>query len=145
MSRISVKIDGLDDLMADLKRLGTISEEAVVDTINDIADDTKQFAVDGIKSGPASGRTYKRGTVTRTASAPGQFPMSDTGQLMGNIRSIEASKSRLQAVIGTDIKYGAHLEFGTSNMEARPWLMPSFRKATDNVAKELKAKLEGRI
>lgn len=142
---INVKIDGIDDLLADLKRLGTISDDLVVDTINDLAMDTQQEAVRGIQRGPASGRTYKRGTVTHTASAPGQFPMSDTGRLASNVEFEVATKSRQVAVVGTNIEYGAHLEFGTSKMAARPWLMPSFRKATEGVAKELKAKLEGRI
>lgn len=140
-----VQIEGIDDLMADLKRLGTISEEAVVDTINDIAMDTQQEAVRGIQRGPASGRTYKRGTVTHTASAPGQFPMSDTGRLAANVEFEVATKSKAVAVVGTNIAYGPHLEFGTSKMAARPWLMPSFRKATEGVAKELKAKLEAKI
>jgi len=156
---VKVEIEGIDDLMADLKRLGTISEEAVVDTINDIAMDTQQEAVRGIERGPASGRTYdtrfwtdaqgrlRKGEprVPHTASAPGQFPMSDTGRLASNVEFEVATNSKPVAVVGTNIVYGAYLEFGTSNMEARPWLMPSFRKATNNVAKELKAKLEGRI
>ena len=145
MSKISIKIEGVDELFADLKRLGAISEDAVVDTLNDIADDTKQLAVDGIKQGPASGRTYTRGSVTRRASEAGEYPMSDTGRLMGSIRSIEASKALPQAVIGTDLIYGAHLEFGTSKMEARPWLERSFIKAAKGVETELKAKLEGKL
>lgn len=142
---MKVQIQGIDDLMADLKRLGTISEEAVVDTINDIAMDTQQEAVRGIQRGPASGRTYKRGTITHTASAAGQFPMSDTGRLAANVEFEIATKSKAVAVVGTNIAYGPHLEFGTSKMAARPWLMPSFRKATEGVAKELKAKLEAKI
>ena len=131
--------------MADLKRLGEISEEAVIDTINDIAMDTQNEAVRGIQRGPASGRTYKRGTVTHTASAAGQFPMSDTGRLAANVEFEIATKSKAVAVVGTNIAYGPHLEFGTSKMAARPWLLPSFRKATEGVAKELKVKLEAKI
>lgn len=156
---INVKIDGIDDLLADLKRLGTISDDLVVDTINDLAMDTQQEAVRGIQRGPASGRTYdtrfytdsqgrlRKGEprVPHTASAPGQFPMSDTGRLASNVEFEVATKSRQVAVVGTNIVYGAYLEFGTSKMAARPWLMPSFRKASEGVAKELKAKLEGRI
>jgi phage gpG-like protein len=142
MSKISVKIDGIDDLLADLKRLGTISDELLVEALNDVADDTQQFAVDGIKRGPASGRPRGDGS---SASAPGEYPMSDTGRLMGNIETIEATPSKIEAKVGTNIIYGAHLEFGTSRMAARPWLMPSFRKASEGVAKELKAKLEGRL
>ena len=74
MSRVEIRIDGVDDLLADLRKLGDLSDELLVDTINDVAMDTQNEAVRGIQRGPANGRTYKRGTVTHTASAPGQFP-----------------------------------------------------------------------
>lgn len=145
MSRVEIRIDGLDDLFADLRKLGDLSDELLVDTINDVAMDTQNEAVRGIQRGPANGRTYKRGTVTHTASAPGQFPMSDTGRLASNVESILATPANIQAKVGTNIVYGAYLEFGTSKMAARPWLQRSFRQAAEGVAKELKAKLEARI
>jgi HK97 gp10 family phage protein len=145
VSRVEIRIDGLDDLFADLRKLGDLSDELLVDTINDVAMDTQNEAVRGIQRGPANGRTYKRGTVTHTASAPGQFPMSDTGRLASNVESILATPANIQAKVGTNIVYGAYLEFGTSKMAARPWLQRSFRQAAEGVAKELKAKLEARI
>lgn len=145
MSKVSVTVNGIEDLMGDLSKLAKISDDLLVDTLNDLVMDTQQEAVRGIQRGPASGRTYKRGTVTHKASAPGQFPMSDTGRLASNVEFEVATKGRQVAVVGTNIVYGAYLEFGTSKMAARPWLMPSFRKASEGVAKELKAKLEGRL
>ena len=144
MSRVDIKIDGIDDLLADLKRVGKISDELLVDTLNDIAMDTQQNAVRGIKRGPASGKTYKRGAKTHKASAPGQYPMSDTGRLASNIEVNLATKAKKVSNVGTNILYGAYLEFGTSSMAKRPWLLRSFRKAAKGVAKELKAKLEAR-
>ena len=145
MSKVDIKIDGMDDLFADLKRVGKISDELLVDALNDIAMDTQQNAVNGIKRGPASGRTYKRGTKTHTPSAPGQYPMSDTGRLLSNIEVRQATNVKKVSYVGTNILYGAYLEFGTSRMAKRPWLLRSFRKAAKGVAKELKAKLEGQI
>jgi phage gpG-like protein len=145
VSRVEIRIDGVDDLLADLRKLGDLSDELLVDTINDVAIATQNEAVRGIQRGPANGRTYKRGTVTHTASAPGQFPMSDTGRLASNVESILATPANIRAKVGTNIIYGAYLEFGTSKMAARPWLQRSFRQAAEGVAKELKAKLEARI
>ena len=140
---MNIRIEGIDELFADLKRLGKVSETAVVDTINDLAMDTHEKAVRGIQRGPASGRTYKRGAGTHRASAPGEYPMSDTGRLASNVQFTVATKAKPQALVGTNIVYGAYLEFGTSKMSARPWLMPSFQKAVVGVAAELKAKLKG--
>ena len=145
MSKVNIQIDGMEELFADLKRLGAISKEAVVDTINDLAMDTQAEAIRGIQRGPASGRTYKRGTVTHTASAAGQYPMSDSGRLAANVDRTVASTSKPQSEVGTNIIYGPYLEFGTSKMAARPWLMPSFIKAAKGIETELKAKLEGKL
>jgi len=144
MSKVSVKIEGMDELFADLKRLGDVSKEAVVETINDLAMDTHANAVQGIQRGPASGRTYKRGNVTHRASAAGEYPMSDTGRLASNVEFTVASLAKPESEVGTNIIYGAYLEFGTSKMAARPWLMPSFIKAAKGIEAELKAKFEGK-
>lgn len=144
MSKMNVKIEGIDELFSDLKRLGKVSETVVVDTINDLAMDTHEKAVRGIQRGPASGQTYKRGARTHTASAPGEYPMSDTGRLASSVQFTVATKTKPQAIVGTNIVYGPYLEFGTSKMSARPWLMPSFQKAVVGVGAELKAKLKGK-
>ena len=58
---------------------------------------------------------------------------------------ILATPAKMESKVGTNIIYGAYLEFGTSKMAARPWLERSFRKAAEGVAKELKAKLEAQL
>lgn len=140
--KVSIKIDGLDDLLADLRKVQEVSDEALVDTINDVALDTQSNAIQGIQRGPASGRTYKRGTTIHRASAPGQYPMSDTGRLASNVKVELANQSNIVARVGTGIAYGPWLEFGTSKMAARPWLLPSYKKAIVDVAEEIKAKVE---
>jgi len=145
MTSIRVELDGFNALLEQLQDLGKVGEEVIEDTITDLVMDTHANAVDGIQRGPKTGRIYRRGTVTHQASAPGQYPASDTGRLASNVRFELPSGGSMTGRVGTNIQYGAYLEFGTSRMEARPWLLPSFEKAKANVEKELKAKLEGRI
>lgn len=66
-----------------------------------------------------SGRRYKRGKDSiHVASAPGESPADDSGNLLG---SIDLQKvSDLEAVLGTPVEYAAFLETGTSRMAARP-------------------------
>lgn len=142
---VNIELDGLDKLLADLQRLGAAGEEVVEDTITDLVLDTHQKAVDGIQRGPKTGRVYRRGTVAHQASSPGQYPATDTGRLASNVRFELPQGGNMVGRVGTNIQYGAYLEFGTSRMAARPWLLPSFEKAKVGVTKELKAKLEGRI
>ena len=145
MTSIRVELDGFNALLEQLQDLGKVGEEVIEDTITDLVMDTHANAVDGIQRGPKTGHIYRRGTVTHQASAPGQYPASDTGRLASNVRFELPSGGNMTGRVGTNIQYGAYLEFGTSRMEARPWLLPSFEKAKANVEKELKAKLEGRI
>lgn len=63
-----------------------------------------------------------------TVSKPGDPPNSDTGRLVQSIR-FEFREGGLVALVGTDLKYGTWLEFGTKKMAARPWLLPATRKA----------------
>lgn len=142
---VNIELDGLDKLLADLQRLGAAGEEVVEDTITDLVLDTHQKAVDGIQRGPKTGRVYRRGNIAHQASAPGQYPASDTGRLASNVRFELPQGGNMVGRVGTNIQYGAYLEFGTSRMAARPWLLPSFEKAKVGVTKELKSKLEGRI
>lgn len=54
-------------------------------------------------------------------SRPGDPPNSDTGRLVQSIK-FDFKESGLRGRVGTNLKYGAALEFGTKNMEPRPWL-----------------------
>lgn len=71
----------------------------------------------------AAGRTYTRGGVTHTASAPGGPPAIDTGKLMNAIAVYRPGAFRRQIHTG-DTEYAPMLEFGTRKMAARPFMGP---------------------
>jgi len=69
-------------------------------------------------------------------SAAGSPPGVDTGALRASIRTEKLSTYSYQIVVGVD--YGAYLEFGTSKMEARPYMSPMairLQKAVDTYFK----------
>lgn len=87
-----------------------------------LANEGRNKAVMLIHESPASGRTYQRGRRTHTASSPGNPPRTDTGALINSI-NVEQRGAFSQSInAGTD--YAAYLEFGTSTMEARPFMGP---------------------
>jgi len=57
-----------------------------------------------------------------TASKPGDAPNTDTGRL---VQSIQTDMQGLVASVGTNLTYGKYLEYGTKNIEPRPWLQPA--------------------
>jgi hypothetical protein len=68
------------------------------------------------------------------ASSPGEAPASATGTLRQHVKTeITVEERTIVGGVGTDVIYGPWLEFSTSNMEARPWLRPSFEKAEAEV------------
>lgn len=72
---------------------------------------------------PKHGRNYRRGSRSHTASAPGEPPAVDTGFLINSIRT--TIKSDTEAVIEIPAEYAEGLEFGTSRVEARPFVRPA--------------------
>ena len=141
---MSVKVEGLAEtiqaLYAKEKTLESKIDVAIRSGAVKVLNETQKAMKQSTKTGIA----YKRGNKTHIASAAGQAPAVDTGTL---VRSIQAIKSIYGDgwLVGTNIEYGKHLEFGTKNMAARPWLIPALekhRKAVyTSIQKAIKASL----
>lgn len=73
-----------------------------------------------------TGRLYQKYNPRRThrASRAGSAPARDTGDLVTSLFWLQEPDG-LTAWVGTNINYGAHLEFGTLKMEARPFIRPA--------------------
>jgi HK97 gp10 family phage protein len=84
-----------------------------------------------ISSGAKSGRKYGN----HTTSAPGQSPANWTGKLL---RSIKIQKTKGMAFVYITAKYAEFLEFGTSKMRARPFIIPAFIKTKKYIQDRLK-------
>jgi hypothetical protein len=111
------------------KRLGRV---LLVSAVN-IAEGAKEEIQRGA---PRTGRLYRKvsGRLHR-ASAPGEYPASDTGQLVNSIHAIKVSG--LAVRVGSMAKHGKWLEEGTRHMKKRPWLEPEVRKELPNLRKQI--------
>jgi HK97 gp10 family phage protein len=74
-------------------------------------------------SGSRTGAIYRYGNVEHQASAPGEAPAVETGNLKNSVRVLEANAER--AVLGATAEYAAYLEFGTRHMAPRPYMRPA--------------------
>jgi len=103
-------------------------------------------AIKSIQSGAKSGIVYEKYNPRRShrASAPGQAPASDTGNLVSKI--IVKQKSKNITNVESNADYSAFLEYGTSKMEPRPFMLPAFEKSKkpiiNAVFKRVKNKIE---
>ncbi len=102
----------------------------------------QEIAITEIPSGGRTGRQYRRGGKMHTASAAGEYPASDNGNLVQNI-FVNIAVGGLSGVVESKANYSSMLEYGTSKMAARPFMQPSAERARPFIRKkfaELKAK-----
>lgn len=92
--------------------------ETAVKSIQDNSDGTPQFR-------------YNPKRVVNV-SAPGDPPNTDTGRLVQSIQ-MNFLDGGMTGQVGTNLKYGAYLEFGTTKMRARPWLAPALMETADEM------------
>lgn len=72
----------------------------------------------------------KERATPHRASAPGEYPATDTGQLVSHITHEPSNYSEIEKTLKmevgvVDLDYAGILEDGTDFMEPRPWLEPS--------------------
>ena len=102
------------------------------------------------------GETIRHNPTRRgTPSKPGEPPRVDTGQLRRSIFMIvrKTGKGRVVGFVGTTLKYGKYLEYGTRRMAARPYLRTTLAKhrkrinrlITDHLSVSFSKKGDGRL
>ena len=91
-------------------------------------------AKQSIQRSSGGGKTYQKYNPrrTHTASAEGQPPNTDTGFLVSNI-FLQIDPDGLGADVESRADYSGYLEFGTSKMEARPYLQPALEANRRNI------------
>lgn len=132
---IELQIEGLDRVRAEIKRIGKEAEQGVANAVKATALEVISDVKKRIQRGPKSGRTYTRGNVSHTASAPGQAPATDTGALASSPYFEQSSK--LSATIGSRLAYSAYLEFGTVRIKPRPSWTPAVEAAAPKLQKRI--------
>jgi len=91
----------------------------------------RNTAVESILRGGKSGRVYEKYEPRRThqASRAGEPPASDTGFLASQITTeVKLQEDKVVGQIIASAPYAKHLEFGTTNIMARPFMQPALQK-----------------
>ena len=142
--QISIKVSGLEKALEVLRKAETELQEPIKDTLKGGAQLIRGEAIKSIQSGSKTGRTYKRYNPTRThrASAPGEAPASYTGNLVSNIMVQEKGDS---IEVQSNAEYSKFLEYGTSKMEARPFLFPAYEMSREKIVQAIFKKVSQTI
>lgn len=138
-----MSIKNIDSLRQKLQKIKRNVRTQTFSGVVVAAEHLKNEMVETLHNGEKSGKLYKRGNKTHRASAPGEAPATDTGQLARSIRNVY-SRSQISATVGprSNAPYAKSLEFGTSKMAARPFVRPTFNKNKEKIKKiiEVEAK-----
>ncbi|MGB9866717.1 MAG: HK97-gp10 family putative phage morphogenesis protein [Bacillota bacterium] len=86
------------------------------------------------RGGPVKLTAKQREARKYTASAPGEPPAVRTGRLRNSIKyRIVGTGLSLRGIVGSPLEYAPYLEFGTSKMERRPSLRPTYERERETV------------
>ena len=120
----TIKIKGLEPTLKNLRLLQNGLDKELTNVLRGGGQLIRGEAIRSIQTGPKSGRTYEKYNPRRThkASAPGQAPASDTGNLDSQIMSVADGKNTL---VESRAEYSKFLEFGTSKMIPRQIFFPA--------------------
>jgi HK97 gp10 family phage protein len=116
------RVTGIDRQLARLKRASAAvrqeADKALVTAAGLVAAEATASIVAGWKSGP-----------NRVPSRPGEPPNADTGRLHRGI-GVE-HRGELEVQVVSTAPYARDLEYGTSQVAARPYLRPAVAKTRD--------------
>ena len=127
--QVQIKVSNIKKALKQLKTLQKDLEPDVQEIVKGGAQLIRGEAIKSIQSGAKSGIVYEKYNPRRThrASAPGEAPASDTGNLVSKIIVRQDGKDKTN--VESNAHYSAYLEYGTSKMEPRPFMFPAFEKS----------------
>lgn len=126
------------------KKLSKIGEELIKSAIeipDEItrelalgANDIRNTIIESMARGKKTGRVYKRGAKEHRASAPGEAPAVDSGELISRI-IFDIKDMTVEVGIEAGAPYAVFLEGGApkGNLEARPFLTPAVLKHRQDI------------
>jgi len=146
-------IDGADKAIKALTELGEIGRRYAEMAVRDTAERLRTDAISSIQSSAKSGIVYERGpdsnlSATHQASAPGEAPANDTGNLVGSIRADHiglVSDVTAAAEYAEWLEFGTMLESGAVRMLPRPFMTPARDKAVPRLHNRLAQALSAAI
>lgn len=131
---MTVQIEGVQEVGRKLEALAKMYGRATADAAIAGGQIVRSEAIKRIQeqSPGSAGTRYRNGggSYTHTASADGDAPNTDTGRLVSSVQ-VEVTQSFV--FVGSTLDYAGWLEWGTTDMAARPWLHPAKEARRDDI------------
>ena len=137
------RVEGGDELAKNLQDTAKLIDQSVREAVYATAQEARGHAIKAIQT-QSVGQEYGN----HVASAPGDAPNTDSGTLVRSL-ALNPNRPATSINVGTDTEYAVHLEFGTRNMAARPFLTPAYEHARGlinaEIEKAIKRNLAGSL
>jgi HK97 gp10 family phage protein len=143
MSSAKVEIKGMKEFVKQLRGLGAKAEKEIKQALARGGVAIHREAVTSIQKGPKTGEKYGN----HQASAPGEAPATDTGQLVSGIM-ITKEDNGFTVKVASRAPYTFYLEFGTKNesggwaIKPRPFMGPAWKHNLPTIKRELMAAMK---
>lgn len=142
MIRVNIPNSELKALQRRIEQASDKQQKQISKAVKETTLEVHKTVIESI-SKPGSGITRKLylPNRTHTASSPNNPPATDTGNLKRNLRwETVAGQFTGKVISGAD--YSTYLEFGTVNMEQRPFMRPALEKNYKEFIKRVKQALK---
>ena len=142
LARLSKQLNTISRrLMRDAAQIRTIVNIPLLDGANKM----RNRVIEGMTREAKHGRWYNRGRRKHRASAPGEYPASDYGNM---VKSLEFELGEMEVEFGTvGAPYAELLELGTpkGQMAPRPWLANTADEMAPDIANDVMSHTGNRI
>lgn len=137
---IGLKVEGAEDAARQLGNTGERARVALVKGLFAAAMIVRNAAVKGIAKGPKSGRIYRRRSVRHQASAVGEYPAGDTGNLARSIHHM-VDPIKLEGRVEAAANYAVPLEYKAPSRGGRPFLTRAYTENVEAIQLAIQAAL----
>ncbi len=109
-------------------------------TVKSYRKEREKEILDGLeKSMEKVGQIVERQAKINVSKSPPSHPQVQTGRLRSSImHQVTHSQNEIVTLIGSNVKYSKHLEFGTSRMPPYPFLFPAVEEKRKEIVDALK-------
>jgi HK97 gp10 family phage protein len=134
-----IKVEGIAEVQRNMQALVGKFGKEIFDAGNQVAQLIRTTAIQSIQDVSQGERvtryTEEGNEYQHTTSLPGEAPNTDRGSL---VRSIQVEIKQDDIYVGSSLPYASFLEFGTTTMEPRPWLIPAVEANRSEATKQFK-------
>ena len=127
--KIQIEVRNVEKAIRNIKHLFNESNKPMNNILLGAAQEIRKEAVRSIQQDPKTGIVYQKYNPTREhrASAPGESPATDTGNLVRNIKAKNSTKN--EVIVQSNAPYSQDLELGSGKILPRPFLFPATEKS----------------